>query len=227
MIEFTGARNPARDGGREPGTERGYVARPAGDAGRGVLVLHAWWGLTAMIRDVCDRLAGEGYLALAPDLFDGRTASTIEDAERQSAEAEGDDERMEQAVLGSIDWLRSETKQPIATIGFSFGAPYALWASKKRPDDVDSVVVFYGTGVTEFDKGNAPVQGHFAEADPYEPAEAVRELETAVRDAGREADIHVYPGTTHWFFESDRPEYNADAAALAWQRTLAFLADRR
>ena len=224
MIEFVGARSPARGGDREPGVERGYVARPARDAAAGVLVLHAWWGLTGMIRDVCDRLAAEGYVALAPDLFDGRTAATIDEAERQSAAAEADDERMEQVVLGAIDWLRAETGRPIAAVGFSFGAPYALWASKRRPDDVDRAIVFYGTGVSVFDQGRAPVQGHFAESDPFEPAEAVRELEKAVRDGGREADFHVYPGTSHWFFESDRPEYEPEAAARAWQRTLEFLA---
>ncbi len=107
--------------------------------------------------------------------------------------------------------------------GFSFGAAYALWAPSER-DRLVATVVYYGTYIDDFvSKSKAPVLGHFAEQDEFEPDEGVRELEQALRDAGRDVTIHRYPGTGHWFAEPSRDAYDADAAELAFGRTLEFL----
>lgn len=208
-------------------THDGYLAKPAGGAGPGALVLHAWWGLTPVFTGICDHLAAAGYVALAPSLFAGRqTADTIPAAE---ALRDGADEEatVGPVVLAAIDQLRAlpgVAPAPLAVIGFSLGAYWAVDCSQRRPDGVGAVVVFYGAGAGEFSGARAAYLGHFAEQDPYEDLDYVRELESSIREAGREATFHVYSGAQHWFVEPNRPEYAPAAAELAWQRTHAFLA---
>jgi carboxymethylenebutenolidase len=104
------------------------------------------------------------------------------------------------------------------------GAYWALQLSQARPDDISAVVAVYGTDGGDYSTARAAYLGHFAENDDFEPLEDVRALEDRIRDAGREVTFHVYPGTSHWFVESNRPDvYNAAAAELVWLRTLAFL----
>lgn len=204
-----------------------YLARPAGGIGPGVLVLHAWWGLTPVFTHICDELAAHGYVALAPSLFpDGATAQTIPEAE---ALRDGQDEEavVRPVLLASADLLRSlpgVSPAPLAVIGFSLGAYWAFHLSQVRPEEIGAVVVFYGAGEGDFRETRAAYLGHFAEQDPYEDLAYVRDLEQAIRDAGREVTFHVYPGSKHWFVEPNRPEYDAAAAGLAWERTYEFLA---
>ncbi len=105
------------------------------------------------------------------------------------------------------------------------GGAWALFASTYYPDDIAAVVIFYGSGSADFAQARAAYLGHYAENDEWEPTEDVQFLENALRSAGHDVEFHTYPGTTHWFFENNRPEYNAEAAQLAWQRTVAFLRD--
>jgi carboxymethylenebutenolidase len=121
--------------------------------------------------------------------------------------------------------LPAVSEGPIAVIGFSLGAYWALHLSQVRPQDVNATVVFYGTDDGDYQTARAAYLGHFAEHDAFEPLEAVRALEEKIRAAGREVTFHVYPGARHWFFEPNRPEYDPAAAELAWERTLAFLYD--
>ncbi len=202
-----------------------YLAIHEANTGPGVLVLHAWWGLNDFFKEFCDRLAGEGFVALAPDLYHGQTASTIAKAEElrdslNHAETEA-------RITGALDYLRHHPAvagQAVAVIGFSLGGAYALWLSTVRPSEVKAVVVFYGTGVTDFASAQAAYLGHYAEMDEWEPIEEVQALEAALRKAGREVTFHTYPGVGHWFFESNRPDaYSPEAACLAWERTLTFL----
>ena len=213
-----------------PAGNRAYLAVPERGAGAGVLVLHAWWGLTSVFTDVCDRLAATGYVALAPSLFPGgATAATIAEAEalvdahdRAPAEAEA----VVQAAAEQLRGLAAVTGAQIGVIGYSMGAYWALHLSQVRPDDVGTVAVFYGTDDGDYSTARAAYLGHFAERDDFEPLEAVRALEEKIRAAGREVTFHVYPGTGHWFVEPNRPEYDAEAADLVWERTLAFLKAR-
>lgn len=205
-----------------------YVAAPQGGVGPGVLVLHAWWGLNDFFTQLCDRLAGEGFVAVAPDLYgDGRVVSTIKEAQQQVDQA--DDAIVQQQAIDALAYLRAHPAvrgDKIGVSGFSFGAAWALLLSATLPDQIGAVVVFYGTYAIDFDNANAAYLGHFAPGDPWEPDEGVRELEDQLRTAGRDVAFHTYPGTAHWFFEADRPEYNAHAAQLAWARTVAFLRER-
>lgn len=215
----------------EKGTAQGYLALPEGGKGPGVLVLHAWWGLTELFTAVCDRLAAAGFVALAPDLFgNGATAQTIAEAEQLIATVDG--AAAEAIVISASQFLRQHPAvqgETLGTMGFSFGAAWAmLLATVFQPNDIGAVVLFYGNhgGLAwdDFAQARAVFQGHFAEDDPYEDAETVRHTLAELHKAGRTATFHFYPGTGHWFFESNRPDaYNPDAAQLAWERTVTFL----
>lgn len=204
-----------------------YLALPPSGKGPGVLVLHAWWGMTDVIRDVCDRLAALGFVAHAPDLYHGQRATTIEEAEHlaRALDVVGASEELHEAVE-LLEMYAVEQNPGIGVIGFSLGAAYALQLSGENPERVKAVVVFYGAGDGNFARAKANYLGHFAENDPYEPAESVAWLSNALSSAGRSATIYRYDGVGHWFFEQDRADaYNEAAANLAWERTVAFLRD--
>jgi len=202
-----------------------HLAIPPSGYGRGVLVLHPWWGLNGFVRDLCDRFAAEGFVALAPDLYDGETTSDIARAAELSSSL--DSERTERRVTNALAQLLAHpatTGPSAAAVGLSMGASWAIWLSAERADAVAAVVAFYGTGSVPFEETRASFLGHFAEIDEYEPLDAVRELEEQIRGAGRDVTFHVYPGTKHWFFESDVPEaFDPAAAEIAWTRTVEFL----
>jgi len=211
----------------EPG--KGYLAVPETGVGPGVMVLHAWWGLTAFFRKACDRLAQEGFTALAPDLYHGAIASTDEEAKCLRFGLDSD--RVDREIGAALACLRSHAAAngpSVGVVGFSLGGYLALRLARTRADDVRAVVVFYATDGGRFDKAQAAFLGHFAENDGcWAGVRVVRSLEERLRAAGREAIFHTYPGTEHSFCEEDRPEtYNAQAARLAWQRTVEFLCAR-
>jgi carboxymethylenebutenolidase len=208
-----------------------YLALPRSGTGPGVLVLHAWWGLTDFIRDFCERLAQEGFVALAPDLFSGTVARTVEDAERHLHKF--DEEHIAPPiVMTAVEELRKHpavTGNGLGVVGFSMGASWALWLAEEKPDLIRAVALFYGTngGGGDFRQSKAAFLGNFAEKDPYEPEEGIKELEKNLKSVNRPTTFYTYPGTGHWFFESDRQDtYHAQAAQLAWDRTLAFLCEQ-
>jgi carboxymethylenebutenolidase len=203
----------------------GFLATPATGKGPGVLVLHAWWGLNETMKAFCTRLAGEGFVAFAPDLFHGKVATSTHDAE--SLVSAHDGQRAKRDIADAVDFLSGLAPpdgRVLAVIGFSFGAYYALDLSIADPERIRTVVIFYGTGPEDFTRSKANYLGHFGEKDPFEPEASVVGLEQALRQAGRSVTFHRYPGTGHWFFEPDRLDaYHRDAAELAWHRTVAFL----
>jgi carboxymethylenebutenolidase len=210
---------------------RAYLAVPDGGTGAGVLVLHAWWGLTSVFTDVCDRLAANGFMTLAPSLYaDGATTDSIAGAEALIAAHDREPAAAKAVVLAALDQLRgfpAVTGAQVGVIGFSMGAYWALHLSQVRPDEVGAVVAVYGTDDGDYGTARAAYLGHFAEQDDFEPLAGVRALEENIRAAGREVTFHVYPGAGHWFVEPNRPEaYDAAAAELVWDRTLAFLKAR-
>jgi len=206
-----------------PHAGTGYLVLPDEVPAPGVLVLHAWWGLTPQVRRVCDRLADEGFVALAPDLLGG-TVDTVEEAETRLAEADAD--RLAHLTRSSLHHLRQlpVTKAaPVGVVGFSMGASMALWLSARVPEGVAATAVFYGGQDIDFAASRSAYLGHFADEDPYVTDDELVLLEAELRLLERETTFHRYPGTRHWFFEEDRPEHDPEAAALAWSRTVEFL----
>jgi carboxymethylenebutenolidase len=194
-------------------------ARPA--PGPPVLLLHPWWGLNQTIRDLADRLAGDGFTVIAPDLFDGTVLTTPEDAKAHVTsltQAHGD--RIRAQVLATLDHLlaqRDARGDRAAIIGLSFGAMEGTEVASARPD-VAALVTFY-SGIFEAPDGIAYL-GHFAEDDEFDDSAQVPDLR---RTLGEGSAAHVYPSTRHWFIEADRPEFDADATELAYRRTVEFL----
>jgi carboxymethylenebutenolidase len=200
-----------------------YVAGDFSPGTPGVVVFHAWWGLNDDVVAYADRLAAAGFAVVAPDLFGGQIAATVEEAERLSGGA--DEAAVDAIALAAVDDLaaRLGPAAKLAALGFSFGAALAIAVPTER-DRLAATVVYYGTYTGSIlTRARVPVLGHFAESDPYETDEGVAAFEEELRAAGRDVVIHRYPGTGHWFAEPSRDAYRTEAADLAFERTVAFL----
>ena len=202
----------------------GYLAVPESGSGAGVIVIQEWWGLVDHIKDLADRFAGEGFTALAPDLYHGDATDSPDDAGRLMMAL--DIGRAAKDLGGAVDYLLGHdavSSEKIGTVGFCMGGQLAL-ASACEHASVGACVDFYGVhpNVTlDFSGLAAPVLGLFAEKDGFVTPEVARKLEHDIQQAGKRADFHIYPDADHAFFNDSRPDaYNADAAADAWRRTL-------
>lgn len=206
---------------------RGFLALPSTGQGPAILVLHAWWGLNETIKTFCMRLADAGFVAFALDLYHGQVTDTIAGAEALGGALDANQMQVQAEIAAAtafLSQLGDQLSSGVAVIGFSLGAYYALALAAAAPAQIGSVVLFYGTGGGDFSAAKADFLGHFAANDPYEPVANVEELAATLKQTGRQVTFYQYPDTGHWFFEPDRTDaYNADAAALAWERTLAFL----
>ena len=200
-----------------------YFSYPKNKTGPAILVLHAWWGLNEFIKQFCNRLAKEGYFVMAPDYYEGKVATTIDQADNYAGSL---DMGVTHALLSNaVDYLsehKNNTKSQIAVIGFSLGAGEASWLANNNVQ-INKIVTFYGTGPTDFDKTNASFLCHFADEDPYEGPEYVKIYLDSLHKAGVQVTNYIYPKTHHWFFESDKKDYyKEEASILAWKRTLEF-----
>lgn len=193
----------------------------ANGGGAGVLVLHAWWGLKPFFKEFCDRLAKEGFTVLAPDMRDGEVANTIDEAKALMEKSDG--QLVGDTVMAAKDYLRGMVKGKIGVVGFSMGGAWALILASSKADEVAATVLFYGNEDVDVSKIRSKVMGHFSDNDEWEPKEWVDKKFGQMKEAGVDYTLHIYPGVAHWFFESDRPEYDSAAAQLAWDRTVEFL----
>lgn len=209
---------------------RGYLAVPESGSGPGVVVIQEWWGLVDHIKDVADRFATEGFVALAPDLYDGQTADEPDEAGKMMMAMQLD--RAARDLGGAVDYLAGHdatTGDGVGVVGFCMGGGLALWLATTH-QGVAAAVPFYGAlpweGVDpDFSRTTAAFLGHYAESDDWATIESARAIEQTLRDQGNTATFHIYPGTGHAFFNDERESYDEGAATLAWQRTLAFLRD--
>ena len=210
------------------GTTSGYLATPASGKGAGVIVLQEWWGLVPHIKDICDRFAAAGYVALAPDLYHGKSTKSPDEAGKLMMALQID--QTEKDLRGGIEYLlahEATTGKKVGTVGFCMGGALSLYAATKNPQ-VGACVIFYG-GHPKIkpDLANlqAPVLGLYAELDTFVTPQIARELEQKLKTLGKSCEIHIYPDADHGFFNDERPEvYNAAAAEDAWQRVLKFYA---
>ena len=206
------------------GTTAGYLSPPAAGRGPGVLVIQEWWGLVGHITNVCDRFAAEGFTALAPDLYHGKTADEPDGAGKLFMAL--NIARAEKDLRGAATYLlaRSSTKK-VGAVGFCMGGQLALFAATLNPA-VGACVNFYGIHPNvkpDYAKLAGPVLGLYAEKDGFVTPTVARQVDADIRKAGKSSEIHIYPGVDHAFFNDERPDaYNKAAAADAWKRTLAF-----
>jgi carboxymethylenebutenolidase len=183
--------------------------------------------LNDTIKAFCTRLAESGFVAFAPDLYHGKVAKDIADAEALGKALDANHLRAKAEIADATKFLYERADQAAfgpAVIGFSLGAYYALDLSVADPGHIRSVIIFYGTGVDDFSGSRAAYLGHFAEQDEFEPQSNVDGLEESLKRAGRPVTFYRYSDTGHWFFEPNRSQaYKPAAASLAWERTLSFL----
>ena len=205
---------------------QGYLARPDSGSGPGVIVIQEWWGLVDHIKAVADRFAGEGFVALAPDLYRGESTTSPDTAGRLMMAL--DIERAIADLGGSVQMLAGVdgvTGGSVGAVGFCMGGQLALAAACKNAQ-IGACVDFYGVhpNVTlDFSELQAPVLGLFGENDAFVTPEVARKLEHDIQQAGKRAEFHVYPGADHAFFnDSSTDAYDEEAATDAWTRTLSF-----
>lgn len=204
----------------------GYLARPKSGSGPGVIVIQEWWGLVPHIQDVTDRFANEGFVALAPDFYHGKTASGPDEAGKLMMAMNID--QTEQDLRGAIRFLKQQpgvTSAKIGTIGFCMGGALSLFAASRNPD-VGACVVFYGGHPNvkpDLAALQAPVLGIWAGKDKFVTPESVRQLDEQLARLGKRHEFHTYPNADHAFFNDTRKEvYDPAAAADAWKKTLDF-----
>lgn len=202
-----------------------YLSEPyLGAGGPGILLLHAWWGLKPFFKETCDRIAEQGFIVLAPDLREGRVAQTVDEAQQMMDKS--DTKQTEAYVQNAKNYLLhypSRIGRKIAVVGFSMGAAWALDVAADRPQHVAAGVLFYGAGEVDASRLRSKFIGHYSDVDEWEEYAYVKAMEQKMKDAGVQVEFFTYPGKSHWFVEEDRPEYDAAAARLAWNRTFAFL----
>jgi carboxymethylenebutenolidase len=200
-----------------------YVVTPPSGTGRGVLVLHAWWGLTAAVKARCDALADAGFTALAPDLL-GATATSLDEAERLLGERDAN--QLAMGVLSTLRALRempATPDEPIAILGHGMGGSLALWASEREPDSVRAVVSYYGSQGIDFVDTRAAYLIHLAEHDDLVDPDELAMMEATMHLAEASVEVVTYPGTSHGFADEDSGVADPAASARAWDRTLSFL----
>src|SRR6266853_3100719 len=210
----------------------GYLAKPSSGSGPGILVIQEWWGLDAGIKEMADRLATAGFVALAPDLYHGELAAHNEMDKAAHLMQSMPAERAGKDMSGAVDYLASHdavTSKGIGVVGFCMGGMLSFIIAANRPDKVKAVVAFYGfpQGPAEPDwsKLTASVMGHMAEHDDFFSPAAAKALETKLKGMGKKVTFTVHPGTGHAFMGPHNAlgTLNAELAAQIWPQAVSFL----
>ncbi len=208
------------------GTTSGYLATPPSGKGPGVIVIQEWWGLVSHIKDVCDRFASEGFLALAPDLYHGETTTSPDDAGRLMMALQID--QTEKELQGAVQFLLghgASTAQKVGCVGFCMGGQLALFATSKNPS-IGACIDFYGIHPNvkpDLPSLQAPVLGFFGEEDTFVTPDAAQSLGKSLEDLGKKVEFHIYPKVGHAFFNDSRTDaYDQEMARKSWERSLAF-----
>lgn len=206
-------------------TCQGYLATPEGQqTGPAVVVIQEWWGLVPHIEDIVDRFAREGFLALAPDLYHGKTTTSPDEAGRMLMEL--DAERAVREIAAAGDYLLQLpecSSSKIGVIGFCMGGALAQYAATKYPDKFGALASFYG-GFKQVDPEWENFEGAalliYGEKDQGVPPEHGRKIEARAEKLEKNVTVVVYPDADHAFFNDTRPNYKPEAASDAWRRTL-------
>ena len=192
-----------------------------------IIMIHEWWGLNDNIRSMADRLAGEGYIVLAVDLFGGETATSPEEARLRMLSVVENPEPASENIRKAYDFVSATAGAPrIGSLGWCFGGGWSLNTAMLFPEDLDATVIYYGQVTDDEEKLraiNSPILGLFGAEDKGITVDSVQLFEAALERLRKNYEIHIYPGADHAFANPSGTAYNAAAADDAWQKTLEFL----
>jgi carboxymethylenebutenolidase len=210
----------------------GYLVRPAGDSGPAVLVIQEWWGLDSGIKEMADRLAAAGFVALAPDLYHGELAAHDEMDKAGQLMQSMPPDRAARDMSGAIDYLSTldgVTGSGIGVVGFCMGGMLSFLIAAGRPDKVVAAVPFYGFPQGDMEPDWAPltatIRGHMAEHDDFFSPEAAAALEAKLQSMGKDVTLTVHAGTGHAFMAPHNAlgTLNEEVSAVVWPEVLDFL----
>ncbi|HEX4655072.1 MAG TPA: dienelactone hydrolase family protein [Mycobacteriales bacterium] len=213
-------------------TASGYLATPTSGKGPGLLVVQEWWGLVPQLKGVCDRLADEGFVALAPDLYHGEIAEHTEMDKANELMQSLPPDRAARDMGAAIDYLLAHEATEghrVGVIGFCMGGMLTLLIAALQGDKVAVATPFYGAPLgdmaPDWTNLTASVQGHFAEKDDFFPLEPVMQLEADLKAMGKDVEFIVYPGTGHAFANEQNPlgTHDSEAAKTALERAVTYL----
>jgi carboxymethylenebutenolidase len=207
----------------------GYLAYPSGmtEPLPAIIMIHEWWGLNDNIRAMANRLAAEGYMVLAVDLYGGETATSAGAARVKMLEVVENPQQAKENLRQAVGFLNIAGAPAIASLGWCFGGGWSLTSAMLFPEELDATVIFYGQVTNDDEKLrvlDSPLLGFFGGADRGISVESVNAFETALQRLRKDYEIHIYPNVGHAFANPTGNNYNRDAAEDAWNRTLEFLA---
>ncbi len=208
----------------------GYLAYPSGvtEPLPAIVMIHEWWGLNDNIRAMANRLAAEGYMVLAVDLYGGETAASAGAARVKMLKVVENPAAARDNLRQAVDFLKIAGAPGIASLGWCFGGGWSLNSAMLFPGDLDATVVYYGQLTDDDEKLaaiDAPLLGLFGAIDRGITVESVNAFQAALQRLRKEHEIHIYPGVGHAFANPTGDNYNREAAEDAWQRTIEFLAE--
>ncbi len=207
----------------------GYLAYPSGmtEPLPAIIMIHEWWGLNDNIRAMANRLAAEGYMVLAVDLYGGETATSAGAARVKMLEVVENPQQAKENLRQAVGFLNIAGAPAIASLGWCFGGGWSLTSAMLFPEELDATVIFYGQVTNDDEKLrvlDSPLLGFFGGADRGISVDSVNAFETALQRLRKDYEIHIYPNVGHAFANPTGNNYNRDAAEDAWNRTLEFLA---
>lgn len=191
-----------------------------------IIVIHEWWGLNDNVRAMADRLAGEGYMVLAVDLYGGKTADSPGAARQLMLQVVEDADAASENIRSAFSFLETAGAPRIGSLGWCFGGGWALNTAVLFPDDLDAAVIYYGQVTDDEEKlrpVNTPILGLFGEVDQGIPLESVHAFRDTLERLRKDYEVHIYPGADHAFANPTGRNYNAEAATDAWAKTVDFL----
>jgi len=208
---------------------KGYLAYPKNVSNRlpGIIVIHEWWGLNDNIEMMTRRLAGEGFEALAVDLYGGKSADTPEGARELMSQSMQHRQANIDNLRQAYQYLVENRKVPrVGSIGWCFGGGWSLQTALALPDKLDATVIYYGQLVTdpqELKPLQMPILAFFGGQDPSISQETINRFRTVLDSLGKSVDVKVYDDANHAFANPSGTRYNEMAATDSWQRTISFL----